>query len=112
MVQMPEHKRLTEESVATPREVALLRRSIDEMNVELLRLLERRGALALRIIQLKRGRGLRSHDPARESAMIAELATHSRGVFDDAEIATMFCSIFDASRALAARLFSARGAAS
>jgi len=111
MVQMLEQEQLTVESVATPREIALLRHDMDEINVELLRLLERRGALALRIMQVKKRRGLRLHDRARESAMIAKLAAHSRGVFDAAEIAVMFRSIFETSRTLAARLFAARGPA-
>lgn len=109
---MLEQELLSPKPTATPAEIALLRRSIDEINVELLRLLERRGALALRIMQLKKRRGLRLHDGAREAAMIAELATQSRGVFDDAEIAAMFRAVFEASRALAARMLAGRGTVS
>jgi len=90
-------------------EITRLRRSIDEVNVELLRLLERRGALALKVMHLKQRRGIVLHDRARESAMIAELTTQSLELYDRREIEAMFRSIFEAARSLAARAFAGRG---
>lgn len=95
-------------SDAGAQEIARLRRSIDEVNVQLLRLLERRGALALRIMNLKQQGGIAVHDRAREAAMLADLATHSADLYDRREIETMFRSIFEASRSLARRMFAGR----
>lgn len=105
---MPERQPLLADLESGPEAIALLRRNIDEINIELLRLLERRGALALNIMRLKNSSGLALHDRAREAAMIAELATHSRGLYDEGEIAAVFHAIFEASRALAARMFAGR----
>jgi chorismate mutase len=106
---MLEPERWVAPADSVEQEIARLRDSIDAVNVELLRLLERRGALALRIMHLKRRRGLAEHDRERESAMLAQLAQHSLDLYDRREIETMFRSIFEASRSLAARVFAGRG---
>jgi chorismate mutase len=93
-------------------EIARLRRSIDQVNVELLRLLERRGALALKVMCLKQKRGVAVHDRAREAAMIAQLAAQSLDLYDRREIEAMFRCIFEASRSLAQRAFAGRERAS
>jgi 3-deoxy-7-phosphoheptulonate synthase/chorismate mutase len=81
-----------------------LRCSIDAVNLQLLRLLERRGDLVLEIARLKRRRGVTLLDARRELDMLENIAAQSRGLFDRNEITGVFRGIFEASRSLAQRL--------
>lgn len=84
------------------------RRKIDAVNQELLRLLERRGELALQIVRLKRDRGLPARDAERERRMLADLLRHSGWLYEPGEIEGIFQQVFAASRALALRALTAR----
>ncbi|HSD75718.1 MAG TPA: chorismate mutase [Steroidobacteraceae bacterium] len=81
-----------------------LRRGIDAVNLELLRLLERRGELVLEIARLKQRRRITLLDTGRELDMLENIAAQSRGLFDRNEITAVFRGIFEASRSLAQRL--------
>ncbi len=80
--------------------LARLRAEIDLVNAEILRAIERRGALVLRIVQIKRQAGMPPVDPARETEMMARIAARVRGPFSRAAIQAIFRTILAASRAL------------
>jgi 3-deoxy-7-phosphoheptulonate synthase/chorismate mutase len=81
-----------------------LRRGIDAVNLQLLRLLERRGELVLEIARLKQRHRIALLDTRRELDMLTNIATQSRALFDSNEVAAMFRAIFAASRSLAQRM--------
>jgi 3-deoxy-7-phosphoheptulonate synthase / chorismate mutase len=81
-----------------------LRRGIDAVNLQLLRLLERRGDLVLEIARIKQRRRIALLDTRREVDMLANIAAQSRGLFDSHEIAAVFRAIFAVSRSLAQRV--------
>jgi 3-deoxy-7-phosphoheptulonate synthase/chorismate mutase len=89
-------------------EFARLRRSIDGVNVKILRLLERRGELVLEIARLKRRRGIALRDPTREADMLEKLVRHSRGLYDRREVESVFRRVLEISRSLATRTFAQR----
>lgn len=81
-------------------QLAALRSQIDAVNTSILRAIERRGALVLRIAQVKRRTGAPAIDRAREVEMMARLATLVRGPFSCAEVQRIFRAIIAASRSL------------
>jgi 3-deoxy-7-phosphoheptulonate synthase/chorismate mutase len=85
-------------------DLSRLRRGIDAVNLQLLRLLERRGELVLDIARIKQFRGIPLRDIRRELDMLESIATQSRSLFDRNEVATVFRAIFAVSRSLAARV--------
>jgi 3-deoxy-7-phosphoheptulonate synthase / chorismate mutase len=83
-----------------PRELLALRRRIDELNLQLLRLLEQRGQVVAAVLALKHGCGMSPYDPEREQAMLNSLCAQSHGPYTCAQIVKAFSSIFEISRAL------------
>lgn len=59
--------------------VEQLRRSIDRMDAQLLTLLNRRAALAVRVGRLKKRQGLRLFDPKREGEILRRLTRVNGG---------------------------------
>ena len=57
----------------------LLRRRIDRIDSQLLRLLNQRAGLAIRVGRLKQRRGARLFDPVRERAILRRLAEANGG---------------------------------
>jgi chorismate mutase len=88
---------------AWPEEVADLRCRIDAVNLEMLRLLERRAELALEVGRLKQACGLPLRDAQREFDMLAGLVDQSRGLLNLHEIERVFGDIFETSRSRARR---------
>lgn len=78
-------------------ELQRLRQEIDQINLQILDLLNRRGELARRIGRLKPERGQAAFDPVRASRMLARLLEHNQGPFPDDTVKRLFKEIFRAS---------------
>ncbi len=74
-----------------------LRREIDGVNMELLKLLSKRGELAQQIGELKTEAGIVQYDPKRELDMLTALTDANDGPFDDSTVKEIFKNIFQAS---------------
>lgn len=74
-----------------------LRREVDRINLEILRLLSERGRLAQEIGTIQTNMGLSQYDPKRELEMLQMLTDANKGPFDDGTIKSLFKSIFQAS---------------
>lgn len=74
-----------------------LREYLDEINMELLRLLNSRAEVARSIGEIKEKQGVPRFDPVREREMLEELVKHNPGPFKDNEIKQLFKEIFKAS---------------
>lgn len=79
------------------------RRQIDEIDVELLQLLNRRAECSLEIGQLKHQMNLSIASPEREEEVIAHMLQHNQGPLDEAAIRRLFRAILEESRRLQAR---------
>ena len=77
-----------------PSGLSELRRRIDGLNEEILRLLQRRADVVMEIARVKRAHGLDGYDPAREEEMLHRVTRELEGVFGPAEIKEVFQSIF------------------
>lgn len=74
-----------------------LRQSVDDINLELLKLLSKRGDLAKEIGNIQTGLGISQYDPKRELEMLDKLTAANEGPFDNGVIKSIFKSIFQAS---------------
>lgn len=74
-----------------------LRKQLNEINYELLRLLNERANIARTIGEIKEKQGVPKFDPVRERAMLEELTKLNPGPFKDNEIRHLFKEIFKAS---------------
>jgi chorismate mutase-like protein len=74
------------------------RTEIDELDRELLRLLNRRARLAMKIGALKKDAGLPCSDPERELAVITDLQKANAGPLDARAITRLFRRIIRESR--------------
>ena len=72
-----------------------LRRRIDALDEELVRLLSSRAELALRIGQLKREAGADMHQPTREHAVLAHVQDVNRGPLSNEAVGRLFASLMD-----------------
>lgn len=80
-----------------------LRRSIDRIDSDLVRLLNRRASDAVRIGREKRAQGIPILDPAREQAILARVARRNRGPLGSAALGAVFVEIMTACRNLQKR---------
>src|ERR1700756_3286820 len=89
-----------------PRKAAIpaLRRQIDRIDDQLLRLLNRRAELALAIAEQKARRNSGVYAPAREKGVLARLARENRGPLPEALVRAIFREVISASRSLEQRL--------
>ncbi len=76
------------------------RKQIDNLNLELLRLLSERGRIASEIGAIQLQIGFSSYDPKREMEMLQALTAANEGPFDDAAVKSLFKNIFQASMAV------------
>jgi chorismate mutase-like protein len=76
----------------------LLRRRIDRIDSQLLRLLNRRAGLAIRVGRLKRRRGGRLFDPARERAILRRLAEANGGPLSREAVRALYREILRQTR--------------
>ncbi|CAG0936791.1 3-deoxy-7-phosphoheptulonate synthase / chorismate mutase [Thermoflexales bacterium] len=75
-----------------------LRQQIDRIDLDLLRLANSRGSLALEIQQLKHERGLPAYAPERESQILEQLMTANAGPLSDDAVEDIFHRLFQHSR--------------
>lgn len=77
-----------------------LRSEIDDLNLEILKLLSKRAGIAKEIGGLQTSLGSSQYDPVREKVMLDALVEANDGPFDDATLKSLFKSIFQASMEL------------
>lgn len=77
-----------------------IRREIDRLDDELLRIFNQRAALALQIGYLKKELGLPVYDPQREKRIFAKMTGNNPGPLDDQAIKRLFERVIDESRTL------------
>ncbi len=80
-----------------------LRKQIDRIDRRVLRLLNDRATVALRIGRLKKMRKLPVFDGRREQVVLRQLARANRGPLPTRAIRTIFSAILQASRTLASK---------
>ena len=76
------------------------RGEIDQLDGELLRLLNRRAAIACEIAVLKLASGMPAHDPDREGQVLAGIAGQNQGPLDAQSVLAIFSSIIHETRRL------------
>jgi chorismate mutase len=81
-------------------DVADWRRRIDEIDLQLVRLVNARSACAQEIGRLKRLLGLAIYDPAREQEILGRVCEASPGPLDPGAVRRVFERIIDESRRL------------
>jgi chorismate mutase/prephenate dehydratase len=84
--------------------IPALRRQIDRIDDQLLRLLNRRATLALAIAEQKAQSNSQIYAPAREKAVLARVAHASRGPLAEPLVRAIFREIISASRSLEQQL--------
>jgi len=86
---------------ADERALVALRKEIDSIDGEILRLLARRARLALNVGQVKKIQGRRVYDPAREVAVLQHVIAANRGPLSPVAIERIFREIVRQHRRLA-----------
>jgi len=81
-------------------EIDEIRKRIDLLDDELLRIFNERARLALAIGEIKKRLGLPVYDPAREKRIFARMKGDNRGPLDDGAIVRLFERVVDESRRL------------
>ena len=76
------------------------RQEIDALDLELLRLLNRRAAIAGEIAVVKVATGLPAHDPRREEQVLKRITEKNCGPFEDASLEAIFRGIIHETRRL------------
>jgi chorismate mutase len=76
------------------------RQEIDALDAELLRMLNRRAAIACEIAGIKVASGIPAHDPGREEQVLARIAAQNSGPLDDQSVVAIFSSIIHETRRL------------
>jgi 3-deoxy-7-phosphoheptulonate synthase/chorismate mutase len=74
-----------------------LRRQLDELNLEILRLLSKRADIVQQIGHLKEQQGVQRFDPVREKEQLDKLVKENKGPFSDNTVRHLFKQIFQAS---------------
>lgn len=77
-----------------------MRKEIESINSELLRVLSQRGALVQEIFALKREEGIDRYDSSREADMLEQLVEQNPGPYPDEIVRRVFGVIFSASLTL------------
>src|SRR5579859_5305982 len=79
------------------------RQEIDALDTELLRLLNRRAAIACEIAAVKVDSGLPAYDPGREAQVLERITAQNAGPFEDESVRAIFHSIVHETRTLGTR---------
>jgi chorismate mutase len=77
-----------------------IRKEIDRLDNELLRIFNERAALALQIGEIKKQRGLAVYDPDREKRIFDRMQAANPGPLEDNAIVRLFERVIDESRRL------------
>jgi chorismate mutase len=77
-----------------------IRKEIDRMDDDLLRIFNQRAALALKIGEIKKERDLPVYDPGREKRIFERVKSKNPGPLDDGAIVRLFERVIDESRRL------------
>jgi len=77
-----------------------LRREIDRLDSVLLQIFNQRADIALKIGEIKKGKGLPVYDPAREKLIFQRMKAENPGPLDDDAIVRLFERVIDESRRL------------
>ena len=80
--------------------IEALRKRIDELDEQLVRLLSTRAACALEVGRVKKLAGVQLYQPSREAEVLAHVASVNRGPLDDGAIRRLFERIIDEARRL------------
>ncbi|UJZ86629.1 bifunctional 3-deoxy-7-phosphoheptulonate synthase/chorismate mutase [Heyndrickxia coagulans] len=78
------------------RELEQLRKEVEEVNLKLLELINKRGELVQEIGKLKEAQGVNRYDPVREREMLNAIKEHHDGPFEMSTIEHLFKEIFKA----------------
>lgn len=82
------------------KDIAPLRKKIDQLDQQILRLLSERGRQVVEIGKIKRDQGTNFHVPERESKLLAALKKMNKGPYSNEAIETIYREILSASLAL------------
>jgi chorismate mutase len=77
-----------------------IRREIDRLDSELLRLFNERAALALQIGEIKKRHDMPVYDPGREKRIFERMKSENPGPLEDGAIVRLFERVIDESRSL------------
>jgi chorismate mutase len=77
-----------------------IREEIDRLDDELLRIFNERSALAVKIGEIKKQKGLRIYDPTREKMIFQRVQSNNPGPLDNQAIVRLFERVIDESRSL------------
>jgi 3-deoxy-7-phosphoheptulonate synthase/chorismate mutase len=80
--------------------LAAWRSEIDALDAELLRLLNRRAAIAGEIAKVKLASGIPAYDPGREAQVLERITAQNAGPFEDESVRAIFHSIIHETRCL------------
>ena len=81
-------------------DIDAIRREIDRLDDELLRIFNARAGLALKIWEVKKEKGLPVYDPQREKRIFERMKTANPGPLEDGAIVRLFERVIDESRRL------------
>lgn len=81
-------------------DIDAIRREIDRLDDELLRIFNARAGLALKIGEVKKEKGLPVYDPQREKRIFERMKTANPGPLEDGAIVRLFERVIDESRRL------------
>jgi chorismate mutase len=79
------------------------REEIDALDLELLRLLNRRAAIACEIAAVKVATGTPAYDPNREAQVLERITAQNAGPFEDESVRAIFHSVIHETRTLGTR---------
>lgn len=86
-------------SSADKRKLSKLRQNIDEIDLEIVNLLNKRALNALKTGMIKKKAGMGVYDPAREHQVFKRVQKLSRGPLDETAVSAIYRSIISACRA-------------
>jgi chorismate mutase len=81
-------------------DIGEIRKEIDRLDDELLQIFNRRAALALKIGEIKKERGMAVYDPGREKRIFRRMQEDNPGPLENAAIVRLFERVIDESRHL------------
>jgi 3-deoxy-7-phosphoheptulonate synthase/chorismate mutase len=86
--------------VLSHQQIEKLRQKLDDINLQLLRIINERASVVKEIGEIKKRYGVQKFDPIREKDMLERIVEHNEGPFDDNTVRHLFKQIFKASLSL------------